>query len=84
MAQTPSIVTIRKAKRHLNESDDFLLFTLVKTGDGGTFGIYHQNLESWEILLNLAVNDYHIRETLRNIITTADDYLANLPPEVES
>ena len=37
-------------------------------------GAYYRNLESWEILLNLAVNDYHIRETLRNVINTADTY----------
>jgi hypothetical protein len=42
--------------------------------DEASMGAYYRNLDSWEILLNLAVNDYHIRETLRNVINTADAY----------
>jgi hypothetical protein len=42
--------------------------------DMASFGVYYQNTESWEILLNLAVSDYHIRETLRNVLNTADAY----------
>jgi hypothetical protein len=68
-------MTIRKVKRLLNESDDWLVFTMKKVNeDEASMGAYYRNLESWEILLNLAVNDYHIRETLRNVITTADAY----------
>jgi len=68
-------MTIRKVKRLLNESDDWIVFTMKKTSeDEASMGAYYQNLESWEILLNLAVNDYHIRETLRNVINTADAY----------
>lgn len=68
-------MTIRKVKRLLNESDDWLVFTMKKVNDDeASMGAYYRNLESWEILLNLAVNDYHIRETLRNVIATADAY----------
>jgi hypothetical protein len=68
-------MTLRKVKRLLNESDDFLVFTMKKgQGDTASFGVFHKDLDSWEILLNLAVNDYHIRETLKNIINAADDY----------
>jgi len=68
-------MTIRKVKRLLNESDDWLVFTMKKVNkDEESMGAYYQTLESWEILLNLAVNDYHIRETLRNVINTADAY----------
>ena len=68
-------MTLRKVKRMLNESDDFLVFTRTDTGeDVANFGVFHKDTESWEILLNLAVNDYHIRETLRNVINTADAY----------
>jgi hypothetical protein len=68
-------MTIRKVKRLLNESDDWLVFTMKKMNeDEASMGAYYRNLESWEILLNLAVNDYHIRETLRNVIATADAY----------
>jgi len=59
----------------LNESDDFLVFTRTDTGqDVSNFGVFHKDTESWEILLNLAVSDYHIRETLRNVLNAADEY----------
>lgn len=68
-------MTLRKVKRILNESDDFLVFTRKDTGqDTANFGVFHKDLESWEILLNLAVSDYHLRETLRNVLTAADAY----------
>lgn len=68
-------MTLRKVKRMLNESDDFLVFTRKDTGgDVANFGVFHKDVESWEILLNLAVNDYHIRETLRNVLNAADQY----------
>mgnify|MGYP005991285067 FL=1 len=59
----------------LNESDDFLVFTRKDTGaDVANFGVFHKDTDSWEILLNLAVSDYHIRETLRNVLNAADTY----------
>jgi len=68
-------MTLRKVKRLLNESDDFLVFTRKDTGaDVANFGVFHKDADSWEILLNLAVSDYHIRETLRNVLTAADTY----------
>ena len=68
-------MTLRKVKRILNESDDFLVFTRKDTSeDVANFGVFHKDLDSWEILLNLAVSDYHIRETLRNVLAAADTY----------
>jgi hypothetical protein len=68
-------MTLRKVKRMLNESDDFLVFTRKDTGaDVANFGVFHKDQDSWEILLNLAVSDYHIRETLRNVLNAADTY----------
>jgi len=68
-------MTLRKVKRMLNESDDFLVFTRKDTGaDVANFGVFHKDKDSWEILLNLAVSDYHIRETLRNVLNAADAY----------
>ena len=68
-------MTLRKVKRMLNESDDFLVFTRTDTGeDVANFRVFHKDQDSWEILLNLAVSDYHIRETLRNVLTAADAY----------
>jgi hypothetical protein len=66
-------MTLRKVKRMLNESDDFLVFTRTDT-DVVNFGVFHKDVDSWEILLNLAVSDYHIRETLRNVLNAADEY----------
>jgi hypothetical protein len=49
-------MTLRKVKRMLNESDDFLVFTRTDTGeDVANFGVFHKDTESWEILLNLAI-----------------------------
>ena len=79
-------MTLRKVKRMLNESDDFLVFTmkLNKTDDviltsgvenqTASFGVFHKDADSWEILLNLAINDYHVGETLRNVLNAADEY----------
>ena len=59
----------------LNESDDFLVFTRKDTGaDVANFGVFHKDHDSWEILLNLAVSDYHIRESLRKVLNAADTY----------
>lgn len=70
-------MTLRKVKRMLNESDDFLVFTRKDTGaDVANFGVFHKDDESWEVLLSLAVSDYHIRETLRNVLNAADEYRA--------
>ena len=79
-------MTLRKVKRMLNESDDFLVFTMKVTktdevilpsgvqNQTASFGVFHKDTDSWEILLNLAVSDYHIRETLRNVLNAADTY----------
>lgn len=68
-------MTSRKAKRMLNESDDWILFTMKKTGQTqAELGAFYPSAESWELLLNIAINDYHVRETLRNIINAADAY----------
>ena len=68
-------MTSRKAKRMLNESDDWILFTMKKTGETqAELGAFYPSAESWELLLNIAINDYHVRETLRNILAAADAY----------
>jgi hypothetical protein len=60
-------MTSRKAKRMLNESDDWILFTMKKTGETqAELGAYYPAMESWELLLNIAIND--------NIINAADAY----------
>ena len=76
-------MTLRKVKRKLNESEDFLVFTQDTKDNEVRYGVFQNGTESWEILLNLAVNDYHIRETLRNVINTADHHLASNGDQTE-
>lgn len=77
-------MTSRKAKRMINEANDWLLFTSRQVQDDHMFSVYIQNEASWEILLNLAVSNYAVRETLRNVLNAADDYIANNDTEAES
>lgn len=65
----------RKAKRMLNESDEFVLFTTRRRNDNDEFYLFMSSANAWEILLHLAIDEYHIRETFRNIVKTADEYL---------
>ena len=68
-------MTSRKAKRMLNESDDWILFTMKKMGGGQEeLWAFYPSEESWELLFNIAMNNYHVRETLRNILNAADAY----------
>ena len=77
-------MTSRKAKRMINEANDWLVFTS-REKDGDTiFSVYMQNEVSWEILLNLACSNYAVRETLRNVLKLADEYLADDGSEAES
>jgi len=77
-------MTSRKAKRYINQADEWVVFTSEKKGEDQHFKVMVSNDEAWEVLLNLAVNDYHIRETLRNILKTADDYIKNQRDSGES
>lgn len=70
-------MTSRKAKRYINQADEWVVFTSEKKEDNQHFKVLVSNDEAWEVLLNLAVNDYHLRETFRNILKTADDYIKN-------
>jgi hypothetical protein len=65
----------RKAKRMLNESNEWVLFTTKRKEDTQEFYLFISSAEAWEILLHLAIDEYHIRETFRNILKTADEYL---------
>lgn len=68
-------MTPRRAKRYINQSNDWLIFAAETKNDEILYRTISSRDEAWEILLNLAINDYHIRETLRNILTTTDEYL---------
>ena len=70
-------MTPRRAKRYINTSNDWILFATDEKGDQQNFRVIMSRDDAWEILLNLAIQDYPIRETLRNILKTTDDYLEN-------
>tara|TARA_R110000787_G_scaffold55416_1_gene127914 strand:+ start:5129 stop:5359 length:231 start_codon:yes stop_codon:yes gene_type:complete len=72
-------MTPRRAKRYINTSNDWILFAVEEKGDQHSYRVIMSREEAWEILLNLAITDYPIRETLRNILNTADDYIKNQP-----
>lgn len=74
----------RKAKRLLNESDNYLIFTEKNKGEEKHYTTFYENIEAWEVLLNIAVADRHIRETLRNIIKIADENIADNGVEGQS
>tara|TARA_R110002167_G_scaffold73321_2_gene205704 strand:- start:548 stop:790 length:243 start_codon:yes stop_codon:yes gene_type:complete len=76
-------MTPRRAKRYINTSNDWILFATDNKGDEHNFRVIMSRDESWEIILNLAIQDYPIRETLRNILTTADEYIKDNPIDPE-
>lgn len=77
-------MTNRKAKRLLSEADDWVLITSKRKGDETSMMLTYNKEEAWEILLNLSIEKYHIRETLRNIIKFTDEYLEDKPDSPES
>lgn len=77
-------MTNRKAKRLLSEADDWVLITSKRKGDETNMMLTYNKEEAWEILLNLSIEKYHIRETLRNIIKFTDEYLEDKPDSPES
>lgn len=72
-------MTPRRAKRYINTSDDWILFAAEKKGETHNYRCIQSREDAWEILLNLAISDYPIRETLRNILNTADEYIKDKP-----
>ena len=77
-------MTPRRAKRYINTSNNWILFATDNKADEHNFRVIMSRDESWEIILNLAIQDYPIRETLRNILTTADEYIKDNPEEDEN
>lgn len=76
-------MTPRRAKRYINTSNDWILFATDGKGDEYNYRVIMSRNESWEILLNLAISDYPIRETLRNILETADEHIKDNPIDPE-
>jgi hypothetical protein len=76
-------MTPRRAKRYINTSNDWILFATDGKDEMHNFRVIMSRNEAWEILLNLAIQDYPIRETLRNILETADEHIKDNPIDPE-
>jgi len=63
-------MTAKKAKRHINESEDFLVFTRKRE----IINIDHKNNDSLNILLDLAVANPNFLELLKSVIKSIDAY----------
>jgi len=63
-------MTARKAKRHINESDDFLVLTRVKD----IINVDTHNNDSVNIILDLAVANKNFLELLKSVIISVDEY----------
>ena len=77
-------MTPRRAKRYINQSSEWVLFAEEEKHGKTTFRCLQSSDAAWEILLNLCVSDYAIRETFRNILKTADEHLADFRDSGES
>jgi hypothetical protein len=63
-------MTARKAKRHINESEDFLVLTRVKN----IINVDTHNNDSVNIILDLAVANKNFLELLKSVIKSVDEY----------
>mgnify|MGYP003115799493 CR=1 FL=1 len=70
-------MTPRRAKRYINTSSDWIVFATDEKEGIHNFRVLMSSDNAWEIVLNLCIQEYPIRETLRNILNTADDYIAD-------
>lgn len=76
-------MTPRRAKRYINTSNDWIVFTKEQKDSEHLYRVLMSSDEAWEILLNLSINQYPIRETLRNILNLTDEYIRNNPNHPE-
>ncbi len=63
-------MSARKAKRHINESDDYLVFTRKRD----VINVNHKDNDSLNIILDLAVANKHFLELLKSVIKSVDEY----------
>lgn len=63
-------MSARKAKRHINESDDYLVFTRKRD----VININHKDNDSLNIILDLAVANKHFLGLLKSVIKSVDEY----------
>jgi hypothetical protein len=72
-------MALRKAKRLLQEADDYLLIAEHK----GDFKLNWASEESFGLLLNVAINSPQFRLILASVVEEAKDFLENMPDDEE-
>jgi len=80
-------MTPRRAKRYINQANDWIVFANeINANSEHTFRVIMSRDEAWEIILNLACNQYSVRETLREIVRLADEVQDpnSNPPDLEN
>ena len=63
-------MSARKAKRHINESDDYLVLTRKRD----VINVDHKDNDSLNIILDLAVANKHFLEFLKSVIKSVNEY----------
>ena len=63
-------MTARKAKRHINESDDYLVLSRKRD----VISVDHKDNYSFNIILALAVANKHFLGLLKSVIKSVDEY----------
>lgn len=63
-------MTARKAKRHINESDDYLVLSRKRD----VISVDHKDNDSFNIILDLAVANKHFLGLLKSVIKSVDEY----------
>jgi predicted RND superfamily exporter protein len=63
-------MSARKAKRHINESDDYLVLTRKRD----VINVDHKDNDSLNIILDLAVANKHFLGLLKSVIKSVDEY----------
>tara|TARA_Y100001937_G_C7111134_1_gene327676 strand:+ start:1430 stop:1717 length:288 start_codon:yes stop_codon:yes gene_type:complete len=63
-------MSARKAKRHINESDDYLVLTRKRD----VINVDHKDNDSLNIILDLAVANKHFLDLLKSVIKSVDEY----------
>ena len=63
-------MTARKAKRHINEADDYLVLSRKRD----VISVDHKDNDSFNIILDLAVANKHFLGLLKSVIKSVDEY----------
>lgn len=72
--------TLRRVKRELNASDDYIVLTSGKQH----YKVLYKSEESFGLLLNLCINSYPFRQIMKAVVQQADEYFEDQSDQGES